>query len=138
MTPARAKMSDLVMIVPLVRSIEQLPLSISPFFSSLGKMNRHHIPFFGIPISMEALTRARYMYIQTYTYNTFSLICLFFLSLSHSFIRFSPSSMFLHVLQATTNYCMSVKAKLVLTNRNIVCDRCICMCVDRPTTVTIE
>ncbi|CAF1560798.1 unnamed protein product, partial [Adineta ricciae] len=47
---------------------------------------------------MEALTRARYI---------------------HSFIRFSPSSMFLHVLQATTNYCMSVKAKLVLTNRNI-------------------
>ena len=87
---------------------------------------------------METLTRARYMYIQTYTYNTFSLICLFSLSLSHSFIRFSPPSMFLHVLQATTNYCMSVKAKLVLTNRNIVCGRCICVCVDRPTTVTIE
>jgi hypothetical protein len=105
-------------------------LSISTFFSSRGKKKReisHHlVPFFDIPISIEAPTRAIYIYIQTHTH---VLVDMFVLSFTYSLTRFSPY-MFLLVLQATTDCCMSVKAKLVPTNRNIACD--ICMYVDRP------
>lgn len=107
-------------------------ISIS-IFSSQGngkkEINYHPIPFFDIPISREAPTRAIYIYIYTHT---FSLICLFFLSLTHSFTHFS-SFMFLLVLQATTDCCVSVKAKLVLTNRNIASDICMYACMYWPT-----
>ncbi len=69
-------------------------------------------------------------YIYTYKHtHTHVLVDMFVLSFTYSLTRFSPY-MFLLVLQATTDCCMSVKAKLVPTNRNIACD--ICMYVDRP------
>ena len=50
--------------------------------------------------------------------HTLSLICLFFLSLTHSLTHFSLFSSWTR----SGDCCVSVKAKLVLTNRNIVCN----------------
>jgi hypothetical protein len=75
------------------------------FISREREINHHLVPFFDIPISIEAPTRAVYIYTHT-NIHMLSLICLFFLSLTHSFTHFSPSVVLL-VLQATNAACLS-------------------------------
>ena len=85
-------------------------------FSALGKREReishHPVPFFDIPISIEAPTRAIY---------THALVDMFVLPFTHS-LTHSAIFLFLSSCTRSDDCCMSVKAKLVLTNRNIVCN----------------
>jgi hypothetical protein len=64
-------MSYLILIDILACWIEQLSLSLSAFFSSLEKRKKRNqpssFPFFDIPISTDAPTRAIYIYIHIYT-----------------------------------------------------------------------
>jgi len=104
----RPKLFYFVLIDILVCRLNSY-LSISTFFSSPGKkkreINHHLVPFFDIPISIEAPTRAIYIYTYKYTH-TFSLICLFFLSLTHSLVSLLICS-YLYYKQRLTAVCLS-------------------------------
>jgi hypothetical protein len=99
------------------------------FISREREINHHLVPFFDIPISIEAPTRAVYIYIYTYKH-THALVDMFVLSFTYSFIHSFLS--FCSLTCTTSNECcVSVKAKLVLTNRNIACDMYVRVCADR-------